>query len=75
MASGPQPGDVIVRNLPITGYEIVEANGKHIAGPFESFVAAYECARVEAKGAEVWQQTLDDRGRPVGPPGRVTPAV
>ena len=73
MARGPQPGDVIVRNIVTGGFEIIKADGKHLAGPFDSFVAAYECAKAEAKTAEIWQQALEHRGRPLGLPGRVTP--
>ena len=72
MASGPAPGDLIIRNIVNGGFEIAAADGKFLAGPFNSFFAAYERAKVEARKAEVWQQAIDRRGKPLGLPGRMT---
>ena len=75
MATGPQLGDVIVRNTFNGGFDIVEADGHFVAGPFDTFGAALEFAKIEAEDAAVWQQVVDSRGRPLGPPGRVTPVA
>jgi hypothetical protein len=70
--AGPQRGDLIVRNVVTGGFEVIDVDGKHVNGTFDTFIAAYQRARVEAKG-DVWQQVVDQRGRPCGWPGRVTP--
>ena len=53
MATGPQLGDVIVRNTFNGGFDIVEADGHFVAGPFDTFGAALEFAKIEAEDAEV----------------------
>jgi hypothetical protein len=68
MATGPQPGDLIIRTTLNAQFDVVTADGRHLAGPFDSFLTAHVCARVEAKGAFVWQQVTDLRGRPLGDP-------
>ena len=71
MATSPQPGDLIIRNTAAQQFEIFDARGRHFAGPFDSFVSAHVCARVEAKDSAVWQQAVDFRGRPLGDPAPV----
>ena len=68
MAPGPQPGDLIIRSTLNSEFAIFGADGRHVAGPFESFLTAHVRARVEAKGASIWQQMIDLRGRPLGDP-------
>lgn len=73
MATGPQPGDLIIRNTANEHFEVFAVDGKHLAGPFESFPAAHAHARVVAKGADVWQQMYDHRLRPMGQPLLIPP--
>lgn len=71
MPTHPQPGDLVIRNTVNQQFDIVDANGRHVAGPFELFVTAHIHARVEGPGGAVWQQAVDFRGRPLGDPARV----
>jgi uncharacterized protein YqjF (DUF2071 family) len=73
MLTGPQPGDLLIRNTLNERFEIVDADGNHVAGPFESFVAARFRALIESKGGAVWQQAFDVRGLPLGDPVVVPP--
>ncbi len=73
MLTSPQPGDLLIRNTLNERFEIVDADGHHVAGPFESFVAAHFRALIESKGGAVWQQAFDDRGLPTGDPVVVPP--
>ena len=70
MATGPQPGDLIIRNTVNLQFEIVVASdGRRIGGPFNSFAAAHARARRTAgNGARLWQQSVDVRGRSLGRP-------
>jgi hypothetical protein len=64
--AAPQPGSVILRGS--GGYfELVEAGSDvHIAGPVQ-WSRALQLAK--AHGAtSVWQQELDENGRPLGAP-------
>ena len=66
--SVPHIGDVLIRNLPDHGYEVVCAiTRRHLAGPFPKLVDALLAARDSARrGGGIWQQTADHRGRPMG---------
>ena len=68
--SQPKLGDVILRQVIDGSFEVVDAiTEKHIAGPVQ-LSRAVQLAK--AHGAEsIWQQHLDDRGRPLGPPARI----
>ena len=41
MLTGPQPGDLMICNTLNERFEIFDADGHQVAGPFESFVAAH----------------------------------
>ena len=73
MLTGPRPGDLLIRNTLNERFEIVDAAGNHVAGPFESFDAARFRAVIEARGGAVWQQAFDVRGLPLGEPLVVPP--
>jgi hypothetical protein len=62
----PQPGSVILRGS--GGYfELVDAGSHtHIAGPVQ-WSRAIQLARAHGANA-VWQQDLDEHGRPLGAP-------
>ena len=63
----PQAGDVLLRGSDDTGFELVNPHTlDRVDGPFVSMFAAVEAAR--ALGTKVWQQSFDNRGRPLGDP-------
>jgi hypothetical protein len=65
----PQPGSVVLRGR--DGYfELIDAESQaHIAGPVQ-WSRAVQLAK--AHGATtVWQQNLDERGRPLGAPFKI----
>lgn len=68
-----EPGDVMIRILP--GNEFLVANAvtlKTLEGPFTSFADALTTARLfVARGRTIWQESLDERRQPLGPPIRV----
>jgi hypothetical protein len=68
--SGPQPGDLILRESSAGGFEIVDAiTDEHIAGPMQ-LSRAIQAAK--AYGAiTLWQQNVDHRGRALGRPQRI----
>ena len=74
MATGPQPGDLIIRNTVTLHFEVLTIDGGRIAGPFKSFAAARTRAQRTADGATIWQQAVDVRGRALGQPVRVPSA-
>ena len=69
----PQPGDLIIHNTSNERFDIVNTDGQHVAGPFETFLAAHLRALIESKGGAVWQQSLDVGGQAVGEPAVVPP--
>jgi hypothetical protein len=69
----PQPGDLIIRNTSNERFDIVNTDGQHVAGPFETFLAAHLRALIESKGGVVWQQALSGGGQAVGEPAVVPP--
>ena len=73
MLTGPQPGDLIIHNTLDERFEIFDADGQHVAGPFESFIAAHLRARIESKSGAVWQQAFDLSGRALGEAAVVPP--
>ncbi len=67
----PQAGDVLIRTLNGNQVSLVDVlTLEHVAGPFESLAVAVEHARSRNVRA-IWQQTIDDRGRPLGDPFRL----
>jgi uncharacterized protein YqjF (DUF2071 family) len=73
MLTGPRPVDLVIRNTLNERFEIFDADGHHVAGPFESFVAARFRALIESKGGAVWQQAFDVSGLALGNPVVVPP--
>ena len=49
MLTGPQPGDLLIHNMLNERFEIFDADGHHVAGPFETFVAARFRALIDQK--------------------------
>lgn len=67
----PQPGDILIRSNPAGGYELVDAVSQvFIDGPFKVALTAVAAARLREARA-IWQQNVDDRGRPLGDPFRL----
>ena len=71
--SEPRPGDLILRGSLSEGFLLLDATSRDcLAGPLllmEALTAA------KARGASVvWQEIVDERGRPVGPPARLAVA-
>jgi hypothetical protein len=66
----PVLGDVILRRIVDGSFEVVDAvTERHIAGPVQ-LSRAVQLAK--AHGARsIWQQNVDERGRPVGPLSRI----
>ena len=73
MLSHPKSGDLVIRNTLNERFEIFDADGHQVAGPFESFVAAHFRALIESKGGAVWQQAFDAGGLPLSDPVVVPP--
>ena len=70
----PQQGDFVVRNSVDVRFELVDTEGRRIAGPFSTLAAAVARARFQASDRiSIWQQRVDERGRPMGPPGMLLP--
>lgn len=73
--AGPQRGDVLIRvqtNTTPTTYLLADAETHRLlSGPFASLSeAAIAAAKHVGSMGSVWQETLDQRGRPLGPPLR-----
>lgn len=73
MLSQPKSGDLVIRNTLNERFEIFDADGQHVAGPFESFDAARFRALIESRGGAVWQQSFDVAGSALGDPVVVPP--
>ena len=73
MLTGPQPGDLLIHNTLNERFEIFDADGHHVAGPFDSFVAARFRALIESKGGAGWHQAFDADGLALGDPVVVPP--
>jgi hypothetical protein len=69
----PHAGDLLIRTTPghheQSEFVIVDpATNRVVAGPFASLAAALNGARsIKRSRGRIWQQILDDRGRPLGP--------
>ena len=56
---------MLLRGSHDTGFELVNPDTLgRVRGPFATMLAAIEAAR--GVGAKVWQQSFDNRGRPLG---------
>jgi hypothetical protein len=66
----PEAGDVILRWLGAGMFEILDAQTeRHLSGPV-SLGRALELAK-SSGAAVIWQQNVDERGRPLGSPYRI----
>jgi len=73
MVVSPKLGDVLLRGTPDTGFVLVDAvTLQHVAGPLPSLPAAVEAAQRHGAPA-IWQQAVDNRGRPLGELFRLRP--
>ena len=72
----PRAGDVVIRvqtnTLPTT-YIVAEAKSHRVlGGPFPSMAdAAIAASKLMGPMGAVWQEHIDHRGRPLGPPQRL----
>jgi hypothetical protein len=67
----PQFGDVLLRGDGHWGFELVKAiTHESIRKEIPSLAAAVEIARAQGAGI-IWQQSFDNRGRPLGDPVRL----
>lgn len=70
-SGAPRPGDVLLRGDATSGFYLVDAISlQEIAGPLSTMAAAIESACFHGAAA-IWQQLLDNRGRPLGDPIRL----
>ena len=70
----PQIGDLLVRMSGAGRFELVDVvTLTLVAGPFDGFAGAMTAARERGVRA-IWQQNVDDRGRPLGDPFRLPDA-
>ena len=66
----PQPGDILIRSVP-GGFELVDAVSlRYLDGPLQTLAGGVAAARLRGARA-IWQQHVDDRGRPLGDPFRL----
>ena len=71
MTAEPQAGDVLLRGNVVHGFQLVDAVSRRIlAGPMTTLDAAVALAR-EMGSRAIWQQLVDNRGRPLGEPFRL----
>ena len=64
----PTTGDVVVRDVAAGGYLIVDAvTRRAVGGPYFSIADAVVKAR-RLCGGHIWRESLDARGRSLGPP-------
>ena len=71
MTAEPQAGDVLLRGNVAHGFQLVDAvSHRMLAGPITTLDAAVALAR-EMGGRAMWQQLIDNRGRPLGEPFRL----
>ena len=75
MPNDPAPGDLLVRNSINLRFEVVDFQGQLIDAPFQTLARAIMRARFHASARNVamWQQPIDERGRPLAPPGMLLP--
>jgi hypothetical protein len=69
---GPKPGDVLIKRAPASASSFIVLDAcseRLVAGPMLSLDEALRTARqLAAKvGGVIWQQPVDERGRPLGP--------
>jgi hypothetical protein len=68
---GPTSSDVLLRGDVNGGFYLVDPTTEHVlVKGLPSIAAAIEAARMHG-AAEIWQQHVDFRGRPLGDPFRL----
>ena len=67
----PQPGDILIRSVLGDGFELVDAVSLwQLDRPFQTLLGAVSAARARQPRA-IWQQNVNERGRPDGDPFRL----
>jgi hypothetical protein len=62
----PQVGDILIRGLNNQRFTLLDVvTSKFLSGPFDGFPAAAAAARA-LNARMIWQQNVDERGRPLG---------
>lgn len=70
--AGPKAGDVLLRGSLEEGFQLTEAvTGRVLRDDFLPLPEALRAAGWQ-HGVEVWQQNVDNRGRVLGEPFRLT---
>jgi hypothetical protein len=65
----PKPGDILLRGSLDAGYTLVDlTTGKPISEGFFTELRVALNAALDSGASSVWQENLDNRGRPLGPP-------
>lgn len=64
-------GSVLIRNLPGSEFELVDRDTHELLVARAPLTDVLQVAA--ARGVTVWQQNVDDRGRPLGEPIRLLP--
>jgi hypothetical protein len=72
----PAAGDLLIRTTPATNehshFVVVDPETDRVVlGPYASLDEAFRHARDSVNKGCIWQQILDDRGRPLGPATRL----
>jgi hypothetical protein len=62
---GPRHGDVVIRGALSDGLSGLDASGRLLAGGGLDLSAVLAIACMHARG-DIWQQHIDERGRPIG---------
>jgi hypothetical protein len=71
LTNEPERGDFLLRGDGTSGWELVDAvTHAAIEGQLPTIQAAIEAARFHG-GGTIWQQVVDNRGRPLGNPSRL----
>jgi len=65
-SESPQAGDVLIRGLKNQRFTLLDVvTTKFLSGPYDGFPAAAAAARA-LSARMIWQQNVDERGRPLG---------
>ncbi|HUE89509.1 MAG TPA: hypothetical protein VMO26_25820 [Vicinamibacterales bacterium] len=66
----PRSGDVLLRGDSESGFAVLDAvTHDLIQGGMSTLLEAVDVARARGAGS-IWQQSVDNRGRPLGDPAR-----
>ena len=75
MLTGPQPGDLLIHNTLNERFEIFDADGHHVAGPFQSFVTRRVFEPLSIKSLGPLQQAFNVQGLALGDRCRPAAAI